>query len=137
MYRYTLHLHTLHLHAPHAFRISLCICLTAILLFPLAGVSAEAYRLFRGDGAAATMDELVEAVKDAEVVFVGESHDDLTAHELELLLLQKMAQLGPVQLSLEMFETDVQMVLEEYLRGQISEEHLLKSGRAWNNYKTD
>ncbi|MDZ7606143.1 MAG: ChaN family lipoprotein [Cyclobacteriaceae bacterium] len=40
-------------------------------------------------------------------------------------------------LGAEMFEADSQLVLDEYLSGQIKEEHLLKEGKVWPNYKTD
>jgi uncharacterized iron-regulated protein len=40
-------------------------------------------------------------------------------------------------LSLEMFERDVQYVLDEYLAGLILESHLISSGRAWKNYASD
>ena len=43
----------------------------------------------------------------------------------------------PVALSLEMFERDVQTVLDEYLAGLISERHFLLSSRPWKNYETD
>jgi hypothetical protein len=42
-----------------------------------------------------------------------------------------------VALSLEMFERDVQTVVDEYLGGLISERHFLLSSRPWNNYATD
>ena len=36
-----------------------------------------------------------------------------------------------------MFERDVQYVLDEYLAGFITENHLIASGRAWKNYASD
>jgi len=38
---------------------------------------------------------------------------------------------------MEMFERDVQYVLDEYLASEIGEEHLLSSGRSWRSYRTD
>lgn len=70
-------------------------------------------------------------------MFLGETHDDPTAHTLELELLKSLHAAGPVVLSMEMFERDVQSVLDEYLSSTIIEEHLLASGRAWSNYKSD
>jgi uncharacterized iron-regulated protein len=40
-------------------------------------------------------------------------------------------------LSLEMFERDVQTVINEYLKNQITETHFLAASRPWANYKTD
>ena len=36
-----------------------------------------------------------------------------------------------------MFESDVQFVLDEYMKGLISEEHFLESARSWKNYESD
>ncbi|MEM6365076.1 MAG: ChaN family lipoprotein [Planctomycetota bacterium] len=40
-------------------------------------------------------------------------------------------------LPLEMFERDVQLVLDEYLSGLIVEKHFLKAARTWSNYESD
>jgi uncharacterized iron-regulated protein len=42
---------------------------------------------------------------------------------------------GKAALSLEMFQTDCQTVLNEYLAGFIREKNLITEGRAWQNYK--
>jgi uncharacterized iron-regulated protein len=102
------------------------------------------YRVFRGDGTPATMEDLLTRAREADVVFLGESHDDPVAHELELGVLKKLSEKasskdahGDVILSLEMFERDVQPVLDEYLSGLITEREFLDSARPWKNYKTD
>ncbi len=105
---------------------------------------ATAYRVFHADGRPATLDDVVTAMAEADVVFVGEEHDDPVGHYLEAQLLQQAyarydrgTAARPVALSLEMFERDVQPILDEYLAGLITEEHFLKTSRPWNNYKTD
>jgi len=74
----------------------------------------------------------------ADVVFLGEQHDDPATHRVELSLL---AALGsgkrPVILSLEMFERDVQGVLDDYLAGRMSEGDFLAKSRPWERYTTD
>jgi hypothetical protein len=47
------------------------------------------------------------------------------------------APLRRLVLSLEMFETDVQPVVDEYLAGAIRDADLLKDARAWPNYRPD
>ena len=37
-------------------------------------------------------------------------------------------------LSMEMFESDCQLALNEYLQGYIPEDRMLKDARPWNNY---
>jgi len=106
--------------------------------------SAESgpYQVYRGDGARASLDEIIEAAAAAEVVLVGEAHDDPTGHALEAELLRGLhagrgESAGPLILSLEMFERDVQYVLDEYLQGLISEDHFRRSARPWDHYESD
>ncbi len=106
--------------------------------------SAEAFRVYTGEGRSVTLAEVGMAMEEVDVVFVGEEHDDPIAHALELKLLQTAfvqataaSRKRPVALSLEMFDRDVQLVLDEYLAGLITEEHFRKSSRPWDNYETD
>jgi uncharacterized iron-regulated protein len=77
-------------------------------------------------------------IATADVVFVGEQHDDPNTHRLELAILEglKRRTVAPV-VSLEMFERDVQSTLDAYLSGTATEEETLKAARPWPRYKTD
>ena len=78
-----------------------------------------------------------EAAK-ADVVFLGEHHDDAGTHRMELALLQAIARRrANVVLALEMFERDVQPILDQYLAGAIPEDSFLKGSRPWPNYASD
>lgn len=81
---------------------------------------------------------LVSRLSGSDLVFVGEQHDDPGTHRMELALLEGLARRrDSVVLALEMFERDVQPLLDNYLRGGASEEELLKAGRPWKNYASD
>jgi Uncharacterized iron-regulated protein, COG3016 len=108
--------------------------------------AASAYRIYKPDGQPATLEDIVTALARVEVVFVGESHDDPGAHALQRDLLQAAyarygastaAEKRQIVLSLEMFERDVQLVLDEYLAGLIPESQFLACSRPWNNYQHD
>ncbi|MEQ1892040.1 MAG: ChaN family lipoprotein, partial [Planctomycetota bacterium] len=75
----------------------------------------------------------------ADVVFVGETHLDDNTHRVELAILEGLEKFrqGKVVLSLEMFERDVQPVLDEYLAGKILESEFLARARPWGNYRSD
>jgi uncharacterized iron-regulated protein len=81
--------------------------------------------------------EIAEGVKDADVVFFGEEHNDSIGHYLEAELARLLYGLhgSRLTISMEMFETDCQLVLNEYLAGYISEDRFTKEARIWNNYK--
>ncbi|MDX1532160.1 MAG: ChaN family lipoprotein [Rhodothermales bacterium] len=92
--------------------------------------------IYTATGAPAGLAEVVAAARQADAVLFGEQHDDAAAHALQRRLLQALVeQTGrPVILSLEMFERDVQPVLDEYLAGLVRERDLLAAARPWGNY---
>ncbi len=104
-------------------------------------VTAENYRVYDGQGNASSVEAIVNALDGVDVVFLGEQHDDAVAHALQAeIFRQAVVQYlskRKVALSLEMFERDVQIVVDEYLKGQITETHFMSSSRPWGNYKTD
>ena len=74
----------------------------------------------------------------ADAVFVGEQHDDRNTHRLELAIVEGLTRRGvTVIVALEMFERDVQPVVERYASGAIDEEQFLKESRPWPRYATD
>lgn len=90
-----------------------------------------------------TMAGLLDAVNDdsVSIVLIGEVHDDVVAHALQLRILEQCEEACRLSarrlvLSLEMFETDVQRVLDEYVvNGAIREQDFLQDSRPWANYK--
>jgi uncharacterized iron-regulated protein len=82
-------------------------------------------------------DDVIADMANADVLFFGESHTDSIGHLLETTLRQKLSAKYPANtaLSMEMFETDNQPVLNEYLKGYIREKDMIKDARAWPNYK--
>ena len=127
--------------------------LASILLFTALAAQTAAraqapaphYRAFDAKGNAVTLQTIVDSLERADVLFVGETHDNAVAHLLEAELLRRADETygtastrrRAVALSLEMFERDVQTVLDEYLAGLITERHFLLSSRPWRNYETD
>ncbi len=82
-------------------------------------------------------EQIVTDMADADVLFFGEEHNDSIAHYLENVIFQALhaAYGNRLALSMEMFETDNQLVLNEYLQGRIDENRLAKDARLWSNYK--
>ncbi|MET1057786.1 MAG: ChaN family lipoprotein [Pedobacter sp.] len=119
------------------------ILLPFFLLCPIAiwaqqtGQATPAYEIFdTKTGKTISTDELVKALKKVDVLVFGEEHNDSTGHLLEAEILGKMIRSYPsTALSLEMFSTDVQPVINEYLLALISEKNFIKEAKAWNNYK--
>lgn len=75
----------------------------------------------------------------ADVVFLGEQHDDPRTHRLQSAVLEGLARRrsGPVVVALEMFERDAQPALDAYLAGSSTEAEFLAVSRPWPNYAVD
>ncbi len=84
-----------------------------------------------------TIDKIVSDMQSADVLFFGEEHNDSAGHWLENKIFNALyaAYGNKLALSLEMFETDNQLVLNEYLAGQIDENRFSTNLRLWSNYK--
>ncbi|HEV8272981.1 MAG TPA: ChaN family lipoprotein, partial [Chitinophagaceae bacterium] len=84
-----------------------------------------------------TIDKIVTDMSNADVLFFGEEHNDSAGHYLENKIFRALhAQYADkVVLSMEMFETDGQLVLNEYLAGTIDETRFSRDIRLWSNYK--
>lgn len=84
-----------------------------------------------------SLQDIANDMKDYDVLFFGEEHNDSVTHFLEHKMLTTLhATYGDgIALSLEMFDRDVQGVMNEYLDGIIREKHFTKDARAWSNYR--
>lgn len=103
--------------------------------------SNPSYRIYDAKGNSVTLREVISAIEKSDAVFLGEQHDDATAHLLQAEIFrqihEKYGKSKKVALSLEMFERDAQTVLDEYLSDLITEKKFLDDSRPWNNYQTD
>ncbi|MBK6936403.1 MAG: ChaN family lipoprotein [Chitinophagaceae bacterium] len=83
------------------------------------------------------VEKIVSQMINADVLFFGEEHNDSIGHYLENKILRELVSIygKQIALSLEMFETDGQLVLNEYLEGKIDEARFSKDVRLWSNYR--
>jgi uncharacterized iron-regulated protein len=82
------------------------------------------------------LQSLAQNVAAADVAFFGEFHDDVVAQRLQRRLLEELGTIrGELALGLEMFERDVQHVIDLYTGGRISEAEFLVAARPWANYR--
>ncbi|MBY5947942.1 ChaN family lipoprotein [Photobacterium rosenbergii] len=85
-----------------------------------------------------TLAQLATALKDADIVLVGEWHGHPGAHLMQARLFAALYQQNPdMALSMEQFTRDKQHVVNQYLAGEIGEKTLIKEGKAWPNYSSD
>jgi uncharacterized iron-regulated protein len=109
-----------------------------VLLVAMKG-DMPAYITYNADGKQAKYKDLVDDALKADIVFFGEQHNNPISHWLELELTKDLFAEKHANLILgaEMFETDNQLVLDEYLSGQIAQKNFEKEVKLWDNYQTD
>lgn len=74
----------------------------------------------------------------ARIVTLGENHDDPATHRIELAMLEGLHRHHEdLIFSMEMFERDMQDVLDQYLSGELMEHEFIAAGRPWGNYESD
>jgi uncharacterized iron-regulated protein len=98
-----------------------------------------AYYLFNKEGKDVKYEKMLKEAEDADIVLFGESHDNPVSHWLQLELTKDLFDLKKENLVLgaEMFESDNQVILDEYLESLISQSSFESNARLWPNYKTD
>lgn len=98
-----------------------------------------------------SFDEFMESrtVQEAHILFLGEYHDHTLGHVAQHLVLDQWRRalwrkaaksdrrFPELAVSLEMFERDVQGVVDGYVDGGITEEQFLRLSRPWDNYEQD
>lgn len=109
-----------------------------LLLFAQGKLSENHYRIYSVEHAKeVSLNDIVEEMNNHDVLFFGEEHNDSVAHYLEQTILELLyAKFGSdLALSMEMFDRDVQTVMDEYLKGFIREKNFTKDARKWSNYR--
>lgn len=119
--------------------IIICLILTG---FVFEGFSSDkpAYRIFTSKGKSADFSDMVKAAKSSDIIFFGELHDNPICHWLELQLARELVNIKGKNLMMgaEMFETDNQLLVNEYVTRQIiRKKDFLAEAKLWPNYKTD
>lgn len=105
----------------------------------LQGQEHAAYLLFNHKGEKVNYEQVMKKSAENDVVFFGELHNNPISHWLQLKLTADLFELrnGKLILGAEMFETDDQLVIDEYLSGKINVKNFEEEVKLWDNYNTD
>jgi len=97
------------------------------------------YRLYDREGTEIAYDEAIDRLAGAEVVLFGELHDNTLIHQTQISMTEDLykKRKGELILGAEMFDSDNQLILDEYLAGLILHRHLVAEAKVWDNYETD
>jgi uncharacterized iron-regulated protein len=98
-----------------------------------------AYVLYDAEGNNVRYQKMIETISSADVVFFGELHDNPIAHWLEHEVTADLYKTAGNKLVMgaEMFETDNQLLIDEYLAKDYEADKFEAEVKLWKNYKTD
>ena len=105
------------------------------LFFPLfisIGIFSQnklAYRLFDIKGKKVSYKALKKQVLKADIILFGEFHDNPISHWLELEIIKDLNKSGNLIIGAEMFESDNQKLINDYLSGDLNFNTLDSMGR--------
>lgn len=87
--------------------------------------------------------EVVPELAKANVVYLGETHDNPEDHKIQLQIIQELQRRNPkkIAIAMEMFQHPYQDILNRYLAGELSEQELVQQseynqrwGYPWEYY---
>ncbi|MBK8503871.1 MAG: ChaN family lipoprotein [Saprospiraceae bacterium] len=99
--------------------------------------SKPAYLIFNAKGKKVSFQKMAKRIGKADILLFGEIHDNPIDHWLQLELVKELSSKRNLMLGAEMFETDNQVQLDNYLKGQIDDIESDTTLRLWPNYATD
>ncbi|MCX6278298.1 MAG: ChaN family lipoprotein [Bacteroidetes bacterium] len=112
-----------------------------VFILPLFAMNGDksAYQVYNSRGKQVDYKEMLKAAKKSDIIFFGELHDNPICHWLELEFTKDLYAEKGVNLVLgaEMFETDNQLLINEYLSKMIRKKDFEAEAKIWPNYKND
>lgn len=118
--------------------------ISAILLFFIFFTSSivgqdHAFKLYNKKGEIISFGDAASKAIENEVVLFGEFHDQPICHWLQKEFLHHFynKKSSDLIIGMEMFESDNQLIIDEYFSDLISQKKFESEVRLWNNYKTD
>lgn len=109
-----------------------------LCLFQFSMAQKPAYIIYDKNEKKSSYEELLKKAKKSDVILFGEYHNNPIHHWLQLELVNDLFD-NDVKLILgaEMFESDNQLIIDEYLANYFSSDKLISESKTWINFKTD
>lgn len=123
----------------HTKRFRSFLFVTMMILLSSFAQDKPAYQLYNHEGKKVRYKKVIDEIIAADVVFFGERHTNPISHWLQFEMARDLFSIkgNDLILGAEMFETDDQLLLNEYLDGLITEQRFKSEARLWSNYDTD
>jgi uncharacterized iron-regulated protein len=87
---------------------------------------------------AVKLGEIIDAVIDKPIIYIGERHTNYEDHMVQLELIMELFRRGRrFAIGMEMFQRPFQKAIDDYLSGAISEKEFLKASEYFKRWKYD
>lgn len=87
-------------------------------------------------GVKVTKEQLVNMLSSARIVYVGETHDNMNAHKVQLEILQALTERypGKIAVGMEMLKRPSQEVADQWTSGELEEKEFVRTWmKDWSN----
>ena len=85
-----------------------------------------------------TMEQIIPALAEKRVVFIGEQHTRYDHHLTQLEIIRRLHALHPqLAIGMEMFQQPFQRYLDEYVAGNIDEQAMLRATEYYRRWRMD
>jgi uncharacterized iron-regulated protein len=109
-----------------------------LILFSFTG-DKVLFNVFNDIGKKSSFDKIIKKSAEADIILFGEIHNNPISHWLELELTKEIFKnVNPnIVMGAEMYDSDNQIIINEYLGGHYDYEVFKKEAKIWPNNKTD
>jgi uncharacterized iron-regulated protein len=89
-------------------------------------------------GAFSTLEQIIPALADKRVVFIGEQHTRYDHHLTQLEIIRRLHALHPqLAIGMEMFQHPFQRYLDDYVEGSTDEQAMLRATEYYQRWRMD
>jgi uncharacterized iron-regulated protein len=89
-------------------------------------------------GAFSTLEQIIPALADKRVVFIGEQHTRYDHHLTQLEIIRRLHALHPqLAIGMEMFQQPFQRYLDDYVEGSTDEQAMLRATEYYQRWRMD
>ena len=87
-------------------------------------------------GIRVTRDQLLDMIGGSRIIYIGETHDNVRSHKVQLEIIKGLNERFPGQMAvaMEMFRRPSQGAMDRWSRGELSERDFLKQSRWYPNW---
>ena len=115
----------------------LIIALVQLFVLTSFAQNKSPYKIYNAKGKQVSYKKMVKELSKSDIILFGEFHNNAISHWLQYEVTEELNKTRDLMLGAEMFEADNQLVLNEYLAGNINNKQLDSMARLWPNYQTD